>query len=212
MKEKVKLPVKSLYLEREGVKNSYYLNGKKIFEISPLELKEKVSIIICTARKLNITKIEENILNLKKLNILLDFVIIVGNKKDRESLKTRFKEEFIKLILNEDFQDTVYTSLKMGLRAINPKSLFIVLLFGNQEPLAVPTYNKIIERILASDKKIFIPTYKGERGHPLIFSTSLLKDLLILRKEKGIPYLLRKFKPETEEIALDDKKVLLAIK
>jgi hypothetical protein len=34
---------------------------------------------------------------------------------------------------------------------------------------------------------------------------------LSLRKEKGIPYLLRKFKSATEEIALTDKKVLLTV-
>ncbi|GEM_PF-934490 len=212
MKEKVKLPIESLYLEREGVKNFYYLNGKRVFEISPLELKEKISVVICTARKLNIEKIEENILNIKKLNILLDIVIIVGNEEDKKSLKSLFKYEFIKIILNEHFQDTVYTSLKMGLRAINLKSLFIVLLFGNQEPLETSTYDRIIKTIFSSGKKIFIPTYKGERGHPLVFSNFLLKDLLMLRKEKGIPYLLKKFKTETEEIAADDKNVLLVIK
>jgi molybdenum cofactor cytidylyltransferase len=211
MKEKVKLPAGFLYLEKEGVKNSYYLNGKKIFETFPLELKDKISVIICTARKLNIEKIKQSIINIKKLNILLDIVVIVGNEKDRQSLKRLFKDEFIKVILNKDFQDTVYTSLKMGLRAINPRNSFIVLLFGNQEPLEASTYNEIVKRVLPSNRKIFIPTYEGERGHPLVFSSSLLGDLLSLRKEKGIPYLLRKFKSATEEIALTDKKVLLTV-
>ena len=212
MKETVKFPLKSLYLEREGVRNYYYLNGKKIFELSPLELKEKISVIICTARKLNIKKLEENIQNLKKINILLDIVVIVGSKKDKLSLKKLFKNEFVKVILNEDFQDTVYTSLKMGLRAINPKSMFIILLFGNQEPLEASTYHEIIQKALFSERKIFIPTYQERRGHPLLFSNSILNELLSLRKEKGIPYLLRKFKQETEEIPLGDKKVLLTIK
>lgn len=212
MKETVKFPLKSLYLEREGVRNYYYLNGKKIFELSPLELKEKISVIICTARKLNIKKLEENIQNLKKINILLDIVVIVGSKKDKLSLKKLFKNEFVKVILNEDFQDTVYTSLKMGLRAINPKSMFIILLFGNQEPLETSTYHEIIQKALFSERKIFIPTYQERRGHPLLFSNSILNELLSLRKEKGIPYLLRKFKQETEEIPLGDKKVLLTIK
>ncbi|MCX6088135.1 MAG: hypothetical protein NTV78_03040, partial [Caldiserica bacterium] len=150
MKEKVKLPAGFLYLEKEGVKNSYYLNGKKIFETFPLELKDKISVIICTARKLNIEKIKQNIINIKKLNILLDIVVIVGNEKDRQSLKRLFKDEFIKVILNKDFQDTVYTSLKMGLRAINPRNSFIVLLFGNQEPLEASTYNEIVKRVLSS--------------------------------------------------------------
>lgn len=211
MKEKVKLSLKGLYLEREGIKRSYHLNSKEIFVIDIPRLMERISVVICTAKKLNVRKIEESIHNLKKLPFLFDIVIVVGRKKDIETMRSKFGEEYIKVILNEDFEDTVYTSLKIGIRAINPETSFIILLFGNQEPLEVPTYVRIFEKIFSSKNKVFIPVYKNERGHPIIFSSLILKDLLALRKEKGIPYLLRKFKSQTEEMDLNDKKILSKI-
>jgi molybdenum cofactor cytidylyltransferase len=211
MKEKIKLSLKGLYLEKEGIKSSYCLNGKKIFVIDIPRLMGRISVVICTAKKLNVLKIEESICNLKKLPFLFDIVIVVGRKRDIEIMKSKFREEYIKVILNEDFKDTVYTSLKMGIRAINPETSFIILLFGNQEPLETSTYFRIFENIFSSKNKIFIPVYKNERGHPIIFSSLILKDLLALRKEKGIPYLLRKFKYQTEEMDLNDKKILSMI-
>jgi molybdenum cofactor cytidylyltransferase len=54
----------------------------------------------------------------------------------------------------------------------------------------------------------FIPTYQGHGGHPVVWRSTLRRDLLELRADAPIRSLLPEFGPQVRRVAVDDPGVL----
>ncbi len=202
--KRIKLLFDSLELEKIGTKRKYYLKGQIFYECSPLTFERHVSVVVCTARKLTLDILEHDIDMIKSFPFLNDIVVVVGSESDKNKLKDAFQDVFLKVVVNNDASNTVYTSIKIGMRAVSTRSSLIVLLFGGETCLKKEVLKALLERAIHSDKVIFVPKFGEKRGHPLVFSKRAFPDLLSLRKEKGIPYLLRKFSNEIEEVPIEN--------
>lgn len=200
--KKVKLFFDSLELSKEGLVKKYLLHGNEIHQDIPLGCKRSVSFIICSARKLMPELLLNNLKIISSFPFYSDVVVIVGGKSERNILKRILKDDFAKVVINSDYYDTVYTSIKLGIKAINPRSSHIVVLFIRKEPLDNKVLEQLMKRAFASQDKIFVPLFNGRMGHPIVFSSVLRKELSRLRKEKGIPYLLRKYSGETARVEI----------
>jgi len=200
--KRLKLLFDSLELEKIGTKRKYYLKGQIFYECSPLTFERHVSVVVCTARKLTLDILKHDIDTIKSFPFFTDIVVVVGSESDKNELKEAFKGVFIKVVVNDDVLDTVYTSIKIGMRAVSTRSSLIVLLFGGETCLKKEILIALLERAMHSDKVIFVPKFGEKRGHPLVFSKRAFSDLLSLRKEKGLPYLLRKFSKQIDEVTV----------
>jgi len=54
----------------------------------------------------------------------------------------------------------------------------------------------------------FIPTYQGHGGHPVVWRSSIRRDVLELRADAPIRSLLPEFGPQVRRVAVDDPGVL----
>ncbi len=200
--KKVKLFFDALELSEEGPFKKYLLHGNEIHQDIPKGYKRSVSFVICSARKLIPELILNNLKIIRSFPFYSDVVVIVGGGNERNILKRILKDDFTKVIINSDFYDTVYTSIKLGTKAINPNSSHIVILFVRKEPLDKTVLEQLMKRAFTSQEKIFVPLLNGRMGHPIVFSSVLHKELSRLRKEKGIPYLLRKYSGEIARVEI----------
>ena len=61
------------------------------------------------------------------------------------------------------------SSVQAGLSNVNDKTEAIMVLLGDQPMIGSNIMNKLIETYRTSWKEIIVATYKGKRGHPILF-------------------------------------------
>lgn len=197
--KRIKLLRESLEVEDGILFRSYFYKGKRILSIDFRPRPVTCSFIICSAKSVFPEILSRTIFEIKSLHMLPDIVVVVGSEQERQLLRRLFGGEFIKVVVNPRKTETVYTSIKLGSKAVSTNSSHIFVLFGKQETNA-SVMRKLLDSANASGKKITMPVFSGKKGHPLVFSSTIRSELLDLRKEKGLPYLVKKYAGEIEYV------------
>jgi molybdenum cofactor cytidylyltransferase len=69
----------------------------------------------------------------------------------------------------------------------------------------------LIGHFYSENKPIVLPTYKGRRGHPVIFSSALYPELLAAPPEKGARAVVWAHAGDLHEMPTDEEGVVLNI-
>lgn len=98
-------------------------------------------------------------------------IIVVGGYKYENILPIMDKYPKAELILNENYRDGMYSSIKKGLEYIKGECFFLT-------PGDYPAIKKgVYESMLDTEGEIVIPTYRGEKGHPVLMKSNLIKEI-----------------------------------
>jgi len=203
MSKEVKLLIDNLYLKNGVV----YKKDKIFYKYKDNFLKNRFSLLILSAKNFNLNNIKK-IIKTFSFPEITDFVIVVGNYSDKNLIIENFKNLNGKVIVNPEPQDVLYSSLKIGLKAVSRRVNFIILQFSSLHNIKKETVKILIEKAIESKKDIIIPTFNEKKGHPIVFKSNLIPLFNSLRKEKGLPYLLKNYKDCIEEVEVSDKNIL----
>jgi len=157
-----------------------------------------ISAILLAAGESKRMGITKQILKFGK-NTLLEYTLnnLVNSKIDEIVLVLGYKAEEIKeeiatgheklvITINPDFRDGMSSSIKQGIRSINPKTEAVLIVLGDQPLISSEIINSIITAYQEKDAGIVAPVYKGEIGHPVCFDLKKYRDkLLELGGDKG---------------------------
>jgi molybdenum cofactor cytidylyltransferase len=75
----------------------------------------------------------------------------------------------------------------------------------------VALVDALIQRFCETKKLIVVPRYKGKRGHPVLFSRDLFKELLNAPLDQGAKAVVNAHRHETLEIEWQDEGITLDI-
>ena len=135
------------------------------------------------------TTVFEHCLNTLLQSELVEVVVVV---RPRSKLFGRgmkgyntFKRKKIKVAVNPDYQRGMSSSILRGLRYVDLGSRGILIALGDQPLLKARTINALIHAFRQGEGKITVPFYNGERGNPILFDRSYIKDLKKLRGDTG---------------------------
>jgi len=103
----------------------------------------------------------------------------------------------IRFVNNEKIEQPFISSIKAGLTAISNFEKFFIVSFLSKFP-DYDVFLKFKQSIQKTKKGILIARTKDKLTHPIAFAIKYKKILLKIRKELGIPYLLKKFKNDIE--------------
>lgn len=109
------------------------------------------------------------------------------------------------------------SSIKTGLNYIIKKYGFLTAVMINPADVAwvhPGVYSLIVAKFLDNKDryKIAVAGYRGKRGHPVLFSSSILGDLLFISEEKeGLKEVIQKYKYDTLVVETEYPGVLLDI-
>lgn len=159
--------------------------------------KTKPVLIIVAAKKCKNEIINKSISQINKTllsnNNPFSKVIFVYSS-DTEYLIKKIKCPDIYIIENEKFNQPLITSLKSAMSGLTDEKYFIITFLSR-----ITTKNeliKIAETARKSVKGIIIPLKNDKPSHPIAFASIYKKYILSIRKEYGIPYLIKKFKTD----------------
>jgi nicotine blue oxidoreductase len=90
------------------------------------------------------------------------------------------------VVLNPDWEQGQLSSIWAGLRSLEGVETEGIVVCPVDHPLvSASLVAELVEQFYRSRKAIVLPTYKGRRGHPAIFSSALYGALLAAPVDKG---------------------------
>lgn len=101
-------------------------------------------------------------------------ILVVGGNRfaQLQTILTPSKYPAVELIYNDQFQSGMFTSVLAGLRQVRTGRFFFI---PGDYPLVS---RKVYERLLQNEGEIVIPAYQGKAGHPALFETKAVQDLI----------------------------------
>ena len=116
------------------------------------------------------------------------------------------------VVLNPDWEQGQLSSIRAGLRSLEGIDTDGIVLCPVDHPLVSERLvSELIERFYEDKKAIVLPTYKGRRGHPVIFSAALYSELLAAPAEKGARAVVWAYTADVLEVPTDEEGVVLNI-
>ena len=116
------------------------------------------------------------------------------------------------VVLNPDWEQGQLSSIRAGLRSLEGIDTDGIVLCPVDHPLvSEPLVSELIERFYEDKKAIVLPTYKGRRGHPVIFSAALYGELLAASADKGARAVVWAHPSDVLEVPTDEEGVVLNI-
>ncbi len=110
---------------------------------------------------------------------------------------------------NPDYLQGKTTSIKAGLRALEPDQPESLLLLNVDQPRSAETVDYLLRQHRAATALITLPTYGGQGGHPLILDAALLDELHRINEEtQGLRAVTQRHRRFTQRVAMDTPEVL----
>jgi len=99
------------------------------------------------------------------------------------------------------------SSIRCGLRAL-PGCDAVMILPGDQPAIRSELVAEMIKIFETSNVSIIVPTYRGRRGHPILFSTKYCDEVQKKYDGVGLRGLLSAHPEQVHEMKVDDASVL----
>lgn len=140
---------------------------------------------------------------------LIDVIVVVGHR-ERE-IRAALGVLPLQVVVNPDFEQGQSTSVRTGLAEVRPDATAAMFLPVDQPFLT----RQIIDRLISAHEKsgapIVVPAYKGERGAPVLFDSTLFPELAHISGDSGGRQLFPRHMDKIVEVQLAGREPLLDI-
>ena len=98
----------------------------------------------------------------------------------------------LEIVVNRRYDQGLSSSLRAGLRFLDPSSSGVMFILGDQPLLKTATIDRLIQAFRKHQLPIVVPLYGRRPGNPVIFGRTLLPELQRLRGDTGGREIIRK--------------------
>ncbi len=152
-----------------------------------------------------ITVVERIVLTFQQAGV---FPIVVVTGVEADEVKYRLAGRGVVFLHNEEFEDPeLIDSVKMGLSFLHGKCERVVFSPVNT-PMFLPS---TLHTMLAWDSDVVTPSYQGRGGHPILFSDTVIPNLLDWQGATGLRGGLASMTHLRTPVEVNDEGILLTI-
>jgi molybdenum cofactor cytidylyltransferase len=127
-----------------------------------------------------------------------------------EVIRTMAKLDPSIVVLNPDWEQGQLSSICTGVRSLDGIDTDGMVLCPVDHPLvSAQLVSELVDRFYQERKAIVLPTFKGRRGHPAIFSSALYSELLAAPADKGARVVVWEHAADVVEVPTDEEGVVL---
>ena len=112
-----------------------------------------------------------------------ELVVVLGIRN--QGIKDLFQGRKVKVVINPNSNKGMSTSIRRGIEALRPRSGGILIALGDQPFVKRRTINVLIHAFDQREGGIIVPSFRGRRGHPVIFARKYKGELLNLEGDVG---------------------------
>ena len=148
----------------------------------------------------------ENILDAISSSVIEQTVVVLGHHRVEIEQRVRLGA---KVIFNPDYEQGMITSFQAGIRAL-PGNVEGALLFLVDHPVVEPsTIGALIANF--APNRIVLPVFESKRGHPVLFASEVLQEILDLPPSQGANIVVRKNPARIIEVSVNAPGILVDI-
>jgi molybdenum cofactor cytidylyltransferase len=148
----------------------------------------------------------ENILAAISSSPVEETCVVVGHHRDEIE---RHVVPPARIIFNPDYEQGMITSLQAGISSL-PSRTSGALLFLVDHPLVDSETIALLVRKVGADR-IVLPTFEGRRGHPVLFGSAILQEILGLSAVQGANIVVHKDPDRIVEVSVNSPGILVDV-
>ena len=154
----------------------------------------------------NTTLIEYQIKTLFDAGVDEVMVVVGYNYKSITPYIENSKASFV---INNKFASGRATSIIEGMKFVSPDTTSIMIL-GVDQPRNSVIINQLLYQHASLDHLITYPSFDGKGGHPIIFSSLLREELMLISEtSSGIRLITEKYKDKINKVEMQEPLVRL---
>ncbi|MFC3051350.1 nucleotidyltransferase family protein [Kordiimonas pumila] len=116
----------------------------------------------------------------------------------------------VHIIKNHTYKDGIGTSIAAGIKALPPYISLVFICLADMPFVKESTYKALlIAAHKTASKDIFIPTYKGKRGNPVLWRQSQFHELALLNADIGGRSIILNHEDTIAEVPVIDQGILI---
>ena len=112
-----------------------------------------------------------------------ELIVVLSTRN--KGVRHLFRGRKVRIVINPLSKTGMSASIRRGLLEIHPRCHGILIALGDQPLLKTRTINALIRTFDQGSGGIVIPSFRGTRGHPVIFHRRFKKELLHLKGDVG---------------------------
>ena len=135
--------------------------------------------------------------------------VLVVTGEDRERVEACLSGLQVRLLWNPDHAQGLSTSLRAGVSGLPSGARAVAICLGDM-PLVRPGHIDTLIRAFLTDSEgsIFVPTWQGQRGNPVLWTVDLLPEIGTLTGDVGAKALMSRHPTKVREVPVDEPGVL----
>lgn len=154
------------------------------------------------------TLLERSLASVRKANVD-EIILVLGC--DAEEIQRSVSTSGLVVVLNEQYQQGMGTSLRRGLSAMNAEAHGAFVILADQPFVSPTTLNQMVDHHHHHKPQVTIPTYKGFRGNPILLDRSVFPELADLRGDVGCRAIFGNHTGNIHKFAVEDPGILLDV-
>ncbi len=112
-----------------------------------------------------------------------ELVVVLGRAADQ--IRQRVDFGAAKVVENPVFGEGCASSYRAGIAALNPQSEAIMIILGDQPGIGPEIIDRVAAEWRQGEAQIALCSYRGRKGHPMIFARPLFDQLVGLHGDKA---------------------------
>jgi len=137
----------------------------------------------------------------QKADGLDEVIVVLGRAADE--IRERVDLGTARVVENPVFAEGCSSSYRAGIGALSPRSEAIMIILGDQPGITPEIINSLAEEWRGDEAPIALCSYRGRKGHPIIFAQSMFDQLKDLHGDKAAWKLVDANSTAVQEVRLD---------
>ena len=136
-------------------------------------------------------------------------VVVLGPDKSKVLSECSLDRHGVLVVENPIPETGPIRSLQLGIESALNLSVDGVLVWHVDRPhVSVATVQGLLDRFRAGGGSIVVPTFRGRRGHPVIFGRAVFHELVAVPEHEGARTVVRADPSRVIEVPVDDAAVV----
>jgi molybdenum cofactor cytidylyltransferase len=132
----------------------------------------------------------------------VDEVVVVTGREDAE-VRPALGGLAVRFVVNPRPQDGQGTSIATGIGALKPWTSAALIVLGDQPRMPDAVIPALLAAQVLSGKAVVAPVYRGTRGTPVLFSSTVFPELAALKGDAGARAVVDARPERVETVAID---------
>jgi molybdenum cofactor cytidylyltransferase len=128
-------------------------------------------------------------------------IVVVGCEGER--VAAAVSDRPVRVVVNEAWAEGQSSSVRVGLAALPTGVSAALFLLGDQPEVTPEVIEALVQRHRQTLAPIVVPSYRGQRGNPVLFDRAAFAELGQLRGDVGGRVLIERFQQSVERVAFD---------